>query len=446
MEKSAAPRAPEPIDAATLIADPYAALARLREAGPVHRVRHPDGRTAWLVTRYDDVRQALADPRLALDRRHALPGNYQGFSLPPALDANLLNMDPPDHTRVRRMVVKAFTTGRVEAMREPVRRLADELLDGIAADGGGDLIARYAAPLPITVISDLLGVPRRDRPDFRAWTDAMITPDPQRPEETREAVGRMLRFYTGLIATKRADPGDDLLSALIAVRDDPSAAAADPAGPGPSGSSGPDGRPGPADPGPGPDGRPGPAGPPPAGGDRLTEDELTSLAFLILFAGYENTVHLIGNAVLALLDRPDLLRRLRDEPERVAAAVDEFARHDGPAPLAIRRFPREDVAIGGVTVPAGETVLLSLASANRDPRRFPEADRLDPFRGHSGHLALGHGIHYCLGAPLARMETEIALTALLERLPGLALAVPRDELRWRPSIRARGLISLPVIC
>ncbi|MBH5333591.1 cytochrome P450 [Streptomyces pactum] len=189
-----------------------------------------------------------------------------------------------------------------------------------------------------------------------------------------------------------------------------------------------------------------PPGPLPAGGDRLTEDELTSLAFLILFAGYENTVHLIGNAVLALLDRPDLLRRLRDEPERVAAAVDEFARHDGPAPLAIRRFPREDVAIGGVTVPAGETVLLSLASANRDPRRFPEADRLDPFRGHSGHLALGHGFHYCLGAPLARMETEIALTALLERLPGLALAVPRDELRWRPSIRARGLISLPVIC
>ncbi len=393
---------------AALAADPYAAYEQLRAEGPVHRITGPDGRPAWLVTRYEDVRRALADPRLSLDKRHALPGSYRGFALPPALDANLLNMDPPDHTRVRRLVARAFTPGRVEKLRAPVRRVADTLLDAVVADGETDLLRSYAGPLPITVICDLLGIPEQDRHDFRAWTDAMLVPDPARPEAAREAVGTMLRFFTGLIAAKRAAPADDLLSDLIAVRDGDGARAGDGAG------------------------------------DRLSEDELTSLAFLILFAGYENTVHLIANSVLALLDHPGELRRLREHPEELAAATEEFMRYEGPAALAIRRFPVEDLTIGEVTVPAGETVLLSLASANRDPGHFPDPGRLDPRRALSGHLALGHGIHYCLGAPLARMEVEVALAALLERLPGLRLAVPRGELRWRPSIRARGLISLPV--
>ncbi|EMF02498.1 cytochrome P450 [Streptomyces mobaraensis NBRC 13819 = DSM 40847] len=388
-----------PIDLRPLIADPHGTLAALREAGPVHRVQGADGNPAWLVTRYEDVRRALADPRLSLDKRNAKPGNYAGLSLPPALDANLLNMDPPDHTRVRRLVVKAFTPGRVEKLREPVRRLADGLLDGVEPAGAADLLAAYAGPLPIMVMCDLLGIPQERRLDFRAWTDALITPDPARPEAAREAVGNMIRFFTGLIAAKRAEPADDLLSDLIAVRD---------------------------------------------AGDRLSEDELTSLAFLLLFAGYENTVHLIANSVLALLDHPEELRALRKNPDGLAAAVEELNRWDGPGPLAIRRFPLEDVEIGGVTVPAGETVLLSLASANRDPARFPDPDRLDLHRNNSGSLALGHGIHYCLGAALGRMETETALAALLDRFEKLELAVPREELKWRPSIRARGLISLPV--
>ncbi|MET8182656.1 cytochrome P450 [Streptomyces sp. NPDC005336] len=395
---------PDLVDTAALIEDPYRVLAKLREAGPVHRIAGTDGRPAWLVTRYDDVRQAFADPRLSLDRRNAAPGNYGGFSLPPALDTNLLNMDPPDHTRVRRLVVKAFTPGRVEKMREPVRRVADELLDAIEPDGHADLLATYAGQLPIIVICDLLGVPQRDRRDFRAWSDALITPDPARPQAAKEAVGSMLRFYTGLIAHKRAEPGGDLLSDLIKVRDDEMG----------------------------------------DGGDRLTEDELTSLAFLILLAGYENTVHLIANSVLALLDHPELLHELRADPGGLPAAFDELARFESPAPLAIRRFPLEDIEIGGVTIPAGETVLLSAASAHRDPAQFPDPDQLNPHRGRSGHLALGHGIHYCLGAPLARLETETALAALLSRFPGLRLDVPRQEVRWRPSIRARGLISLPV--
>ncbi|EST22710.1 cytochrome P450 family protein [Streptomyces roseochromogenus] len=381
-----------------LIDQPHDVYRRLRDTAPVHRITGPDGTPAWLVTRYEDVRAALADPRLSLDKRHASAGTYKGFALPPALDANLLNMDPPDHTRIRRLVGRAFTPRRVQQLREPIRRTADRLLDAFAAHGTTDLIAAYAAPLPITVICDLLGVPESHRLDFRIWTDTLVAPDPARPEAARDAVAAMLGFFTRLLAAKRAEPADDLLSDLIAVRDED--------------------------------------------GDRLGEDELMSLVFLILFAGYENTVQLIGNAVLALLQHPDQLAALRRDPARIAAAVEELVRYEGPALLAIRRFPVEDVTIAGVTVPAGETVLVSLSAANRDPARFADPDRLDLTRDAAAHLALGHGIHYCLGAPLARAETEIALTALLERFPELSLG--ERELEWRPSLRARGLLALPV--
>ncbi|MGW1718350.1 cytochrome P450 family protein [Streptomyces sp. NPDC002156] len=396
---SLTPVQPPVADPAELIAHPYEVYARLREAGPVHRITGTDGLPAWLVTRYDDVRQAVADPRLSLDKRNAKPGGYHGLALPPALDANLLNMDPPDHTRIRRLVSQAFTPRRIALLREPVRRTADQLLDAVEPHGRADLIASYAAPLPITVICELLGVPPHDRRDFRSWTDILLAPDPAQPDKAKAAVRSILGFFTQLISDKRAAPTDDLLSAMIAVRDDQ---------------------------------------------DRLTEDELMSLAFLILFAGYENTVHLIGNATLALLSNPDQLAALRADPGLLPGAVEELARYDGPVPLAIRRFPTEDVTIGGVAIPAGETVLLSLAAAHRDPRRFPDPDRLDLTRDATAHLALGHGIHYCLGAPLARMETEIALAALLDRFPQLALDVQPQELRWRPSMRSRGLLSLPV--
>jgi cytochrome P450 len=345
------------------------------------------------------VRQLLADPRLSLDKTHRLPGQYKGFTLPAALDANLLNMDPPDHTRIRRLVTRAFTPGRIERMRPDIQLLADQLLDGMADRGHADLVAEFAAPLPITVICDLLGVPYDSRRDFRAWTDALVAPDPANPDGAKHAVVAMLSYFPELIADKRRAPGSDLLSDLINVRDD---------------------------------------------SDKLSEDELTSLAFLILSAGYENTVQLIGTAVLALLDHPEQWAALRDSPDKVDDAVEELARFDGPALLAIRRFPVEDVEIGDVTIPAGQTVMLSLASANRDPARFRDPDRLDVDRRDSGHLALGHGIHYCVGAPLARLETQIAVRTLLRRFPALQLAVPRDELRWRPSMRARGLTVLPV--
>ncbi|MGH4027524.1 cytochrome P450 family protein [Actinomycetota bacterium Odt1-20B] len=396
---------PAPEDPADgLLRDLYGTVARLRDTAPVTRVTGTDGRPAWLVTRYEDVREGLVNPLLSIDKKHALPGSYRGLALPPALDANLLNMDPPDHTRIRSLVARAFTRRRVEQLRTPVRRTADALLDAMAPLGRADLIAAYAAPLPIIVICDLLGVPEADRRDFRDWWDAVIAPDPARPDagaRAKESLGAILGFFTRLLADKRAHPADDLLSDLIAVRDED--------------------------------------------GDRLTEDELMSLAFLILFAGYENTVQLIGNAVLALLTHPEQLAVLRADPSRLPAAVEELQRYDGPVPLAIRRFPVEDVRIAGVTVPAGETVLLSIAGANRDPHRFADPDRLDLGRDAGGHLTLGRGVHHCLGAPLARLETQIALGALLERFPDLALDAKPDELTRRPSIRSRGLTALPVV-
>ncbi|MCX4445844.1 cytochrome P450 [Streptomyces sp. NBC_01789] len=380
-----------------LINDPYGVYQRLRSASPVHRITGPDGSPAWIVTRYDDVRQALQDSRLSLDKRHST-GGYAGFALPPALDANLLNMDPPDHTRLRRLVGSAFTPGRIQRLREPIRKTAEQLLDPLGEHGRIDLIPSYAAPLAITVICDLLGVPDHHRVDFRGWTHALVAPDPARPAATREAVAAMLGFFTELLADKRRRPADDLLSDLIGVRE---------------------------------------------ASDALGDDELMSLAFLILLAGFENTVHLLGNAVLALLRHPRQLALVREDPALLPGAVEELARFDGPALLAIRRFATEDLVLGGVTVGAGQTVLLSLAAANRDPERFEDPDRLDIGRTATGHLALGLGIHYCLGATLARTETEIALATLFARLPDLRVAADVEP-RWRPSLRSRSLTALQV--
>jgi cytochrome P450 len=359
---------------------------RMREQGPVHRLALPDGAVVWLITRYADVRAALADSRLSLDKRHAR--GWRGFALPPALDANLLNMDGPDHSRIRRLVTQAFTPRRVDVLRPRIRQAAGSLLDAIADQGRADLIAAYAGPLPIAVICDLLGIPTRDRADFRCWTNTMLATPPE-PPAVRAAIGALHGFLTALIAAKRRAPGDDLLSFLIAARDSD---------------------------------------------DRLSEDELTSLAFLILFAGYENSVNLIGTAALHLLTH-------RGRTADTTALVDELMRVEPPAPVSIRRFPVVDVTIGGTTIAAGETVLLALAAANRDPARFGDPVAFDADRPDNAHLSLGHGVHYCLGAALARAEAEIAVEVLVARLPKLALA---GQVSWRPSFRTRGLATLPV--
>jgi cytochrome P450 len=353
------PRFPTPA-AAGAAPDTYGLPSRLDGHGGVHRVLLPNGSRAWLVTGYHRVRAALADPRLSLDKRNAR--GWAGFSLPAALDANLLNLDPPDHTRIRRLVGHAFATRRVDGLRPSIARIADELVDALPASGPGDLIAAYAGPLPVSVICDLLGIPAANRADFRAWTNTMLTASPPDPGAVRDAVARMHGYLTELLAEKRHRPEDDLLTALLAVHDQ---------------------------------------------GDRLTGDELTSLAFLVLFAGYENSVHLIASTTLHLLTHPALLAEVREHLDRLPAVVEETMRLYPPAPVAIRRFPIRDITIDtidGTRIPAGDTVLLSLAAANRDPTVFTDPNTLDPTRAGDGHLALGHGIHHCLGAGRDRWD------------------------------------------
>ncbi|MFJ3927452.1 cytochrome P450 [Streptomyces sp. NPDC090022] len=381
-------------------ADPHRVFTRLRAQQPVHRVELPDGSAAWLVTREADVRAGLADPRLSVDKRYAGAG-YQGFSLPPALDANLLNLDGEDHLRLRRLVSKAFTPRHTAGLRPRIEAaaegLADRLAARIAADGRADLVAEFAAVLPLRVIGDLLGVPDADREPFAALGRQMLAP--RRPQDVAEAVGGLHRLLVDLVAVRRSAPGGDLLSALIAARDE---------------------------------------------ADRLSEDELVSLAFLILLAGVENTQAVISGGVLTLLEHPEQLAALRRDPALLDEAVEELLRHAHPNQTAIRRFPTEAVEIGGVRIPAGETVLLCLSAAHRDPARYPRADAFDLHRADKAHLALGHGVHYCLGAPLARLELTVAFATLLRRFPGLTLAVPAAELSWNTTFRTHAVRTLPV--
>jgi cytochrome P450 len=377
----------------------------LRGGGPVRRVRMPRGLPCYVVTGFAEARALLADPRLRknsqgvreLFEAKLLPEVMQG-GLGQDLSWHLLNSDPPDHTRLRKLVNKAFTARTVARLRPRVEEITADLLDALAGRERADLVASFAAPLPITVICELLGVHEKDRADFSGWSKTLLNAA-ARPEEVQAAASNMFGYLTGLIAQKRAEPAEDLLSDLVHASDD---------------------------------------------GDSLSEPELVSMAFLLLVAGHETTVNLIANGVLALLREPAQLARLRAEPELLPGAVEEFLRFDGPIHLATLRFTAEPVEVAGVTIPEGEFVLVSLLGANRDAERYPEPDRLDITRAASGHLAFGHGIHYCVGAPLARLEAEIALGGLLARFPDLALDAKPDELVYRTSSLVHGLEVLPV--
>jgi cytochrome P450 len=389
-------------------ADPYRFYARLRAEAPVHRVALPGKLPAWLIARYDDVAAALKDERLVKDRSNAArPGEPVRQPWMPAmfrpLTRNMLDLDPPDHTRLRALVQRAFSPRLVEQISTRIESVTGQLLDA-AADrvGSVDLIRDYALPLPTTIIAEMLGVPSEDRERFHGWSKQIVAASPSGwgMLAAIPSVMAFMRFIRRLIRRRRADPRDDLTSALVQAEE---------------------------------------------AGQKLSEDELLAMIFLLLIAGHETTVNLIGNGTLALLRHPDQLEKLRSEPRLMKTGVEELLRYDSPLETATERFAHEDIRVAGTTIPRGELVYAVLASANRDQSQFPNPDALDVTREPNRHLAFGFGIHYCLGAPLARLEGQIAIAALLRRSPDLRLAVTPGELRWKPGLVLRGLKELPVL-
>jgi pimeloyl-[acyl-carrier protein] synthase len=381
------------------LADPYPVYHRLRAEDPVHH--SPLG--FWVLTRYEDVVAALRDPRLAKEAIASFVAARFGAPVP-AMGLSMLDRDPPDHTRLRGLVSKAFTPRVVEGLRPRIQEIVDGLLDGVKARGSMDLIEEFAYPIPVAVICEMLGVPIEDHERFRGWSldiarglDLLwLGPDSdvgRRSVAARHALGD---YFRGLIAQRRAAPRSDLLSGLIAAEE---------------------------------------------AGDKLNENELLATCILLLIAGHETTVNLIGNGMLALLRHRDQLERLQREPGLVASAVEELLRFDGPVQRTAR-IPSEDVTFGGHTIAKGEMVMPFIGAADRDPTQFPEPDRLDIGRTDNRHIAFGWGIHFCLGAPLARIEGQIAINTLLRRLPKVSLATTLPE--YRQSLTLRGLKALPV--
>ncbi|SEG68522.1 Cytochrome P450 [Actinacidiphila yanglinensis] len=386
--------------------DPYRVFSELRGVGPIHRANTPSGIPVWVVTGYAEVSAALMDGRLRKDSARlraiidrATLARLDGSDRAETVATDMLNSDPPEHTRLRKLVVKGFSARRVERLRPLVQQITDELLDAMVEQGAGgtvDFVDAFAFPLPLTVIFELLGIPRADQRAFRAWSTVIVGSGSR--DELRRATTAMGGYLAQMMAAKRSAPADDLLSDLVEASD---------------------------------------------AGDRLSPLELVSMAGLLLIAGHETTVNLLGSTLLALLQHPDQLAKLRARPELLDPAVEESLRYNSPAPVTTWRYAAEPMTIGGSSVTTNDIVLLALGAANHDGR-FPDPDAFDIERKTGGHLSFGHGIHFCVGAALARMEAQVALGRLLERFPDMALAAPADELRWRPSVIMHGLAALPV--
>jgi cytochrome P450 len=374
----------------------HARYAQLAAAGPIHRIVLPTGKPAWLVTGYDEVRQALSDPRLVKSEPARDVPQLKVFAV---MNSHMLHRDPPDHTRLRRLVNAVFTRRRVEQLAPRIQQITDELLDAMATATQVDLIDAFAYPLPLRVICELLGVPAVHRAEIHEWSSLVVTGAQASPDTFAAAGAAIVGYLQELIEAKRATPTADLLSALVAVRD---------------------------------------------GEDQLSEDELTSMAFLLLVAGHETTLNLIGNGMFTLFTHPEQLALLRARPDQLSTAIEELLRFEGVAQVATLRWAAAPVEIGGITISAGEIVLAGLFAANRDPAFTAQPDTLNITRTDNPHLAFGHGVHHCLGASLARLEGRIALGTLLARFPRLRLAVPAEQLTWWPGVFVNGLTALPV--
>jgi len=382
------------------LADPYPTYHRLRAEDPVHQ--SPLG--FWVLTRYDDVSAVLRDPRFIKEPLAALVAARFGAEVPRGVGLSMLDRDPPDHTRLRGLVSKAFTPRVVDGLRPRIQQIVDELITRAQAVGSMDVIEEFAYPIPVNVICEMLGVPVADHERFKGWSldiargldSIWLPPDSEVPRRSAASRHAINDYFRGLIAQRRASPRGDLLSALIVAEE---------------------------------------------AGDKLNEEELLATCILLLIAGHETTVNLIGNGVLALLRNPGELERLRATPGLITNAVEELLRYDGPVQRTAR-VASAPATIGGRTIAKGEMVMPFIGAADRDPSQFPDPDRLDLARADNRHIAFGWGIHFCLGAPLARVEGQIAIDALVRRLPRLELMT--DEPEYRQSLTLRGLKTLPV--
>ncbi len=386
-------------------ANPFPFYAQLRAEAPVFPVTLRRNQRAWLVTRYDDVLAVFKDERLAKNRHNAMtPEQSKKAPRMPSFfkpfERSLLSLDDPDHARLRVLVHKAFTPRRIEQMRDQIQNVTNELLDAAEPRGGMDLIADFALPLPLTMIGRILGIPAKDNDKFRRWTKTLLSAASNpNPFVLVPSMMSFMSYMRKQIKDRQTHPQDDLITALAQAKE---------------------------------------------GNDSMTEDEILAMIFLLLSAGHETTVNLIGTGTLALLEHLDQLTKLRNQPMLSKTAIEEILRFVCPAEMATERYAREDITIAGTTIPRGELVLAVIASANRDANYFDNPDALDVERTNNKHLAFGQGIHYCLGAPLARLEGQIAIDTLLQRMPNLHLSVAPEQLRWRGGLILRGLEALPV--
>jgi cytochrome P450 len=414
----------------------YDTYAKMRAAGPVSRVHFARDEPAdeqerrqqelfaqdvHLVTHYDEGTAALLDNRFSVDRLSTMPPE-QRAELEQATEAdalflplrrNLLSVDPPDHTRLRKLVQPSFTARAMEALKPRIRQIAEELLDAAEREAAArgesapnrtmDLVPAFAYPVPVTVISEMVGIPAEDRARVRVWTENLLRADRADREamaETRERIGEFVAYLKALFERRRHDPADDLVSQLVQAEED---------------------------------------------GDKLDEDELLAMVFIVYIAGFVTTVNLIGNGVVALLTHPDQLAQFKADPALAANVVEETLRYWGPLEATLPRTATEAVTIGETVIAQGEQMMVSLASLDRDPERFANPDAYDILRDDANrHVAFGKGIHVCLGAPLARVEGQIAFEVLFERYPDLRLAVPEDEIQWNAGF-LRGFGSIPLL-
>jgi cytochrome P450 len=384
-------------------------LKGLREDSPVRRVRLREGQSCWVITRYEDVQALQSDPRISHDLDRLLEAGWAAYPDQGDDDASdpyrgpgwiyrhLLFADPPDHTRLRKLANKSFTTPAVDRLEPRIARYADELLGKLGGEEPVDLMAAFAVPLPVFAISEVLGIPEEDRPNFWGWSN--VINGTSEGQDIGGALRTAAEYLGDLAARKKANPGPDLLSQMVEAHED---------------------------------------------GDGLSHQELISMALFMLLAGHDTTVSLITNGTLAFLEHPDQLALVHSDPSLLGNAIEEILRYDGPVNLSPGIVTTEPIELSGVRIPAGEILRVSRAAANRDPRQFADPDRFDITRDVRGHAGFGYGIHYCMGAPLARMEGRVALSKLFRRFPGLRLAAEPAQLTYRISVLFHGLESFPV--